>query len=453
MIDDLDLRLRTRLDRLAQAVPLGASTASAPSSEAVGRPRPVARLSSGTLAFATTALLVVIAVIALAGPGKTPTTGAASPPAGVASPSASGSAAGSPETTAVTADIDCVGITTESCRQAIGLVGDTHPREVAEAMAIVVADVCAPDVLCDRRYPFDSIVVLVPPAGASWAQLAVKVVGIDGPERVEPRTGALPQHVEAHLPTPSMPPAGVAVPYPAGCGVYHLSPRRCDYIVAWAMQQAGDPEATDVTVQLLGDPECPEGTRTCNVDRTQSFVVRVRLITAGGATRDESVFCGIGGDASLLCTESPVIRRSSPTMAGYTDIPCAGVAPQSPCASPVPSPDPSALAAATMLRVGQLSIPIDHVGAYAIPVGEALLPNGVLREAAFELRNDTPADFLVSPEGVSLMIESLDGGSPFDNIYAHGWHPGTERVKATLVFAVESFEPGAVLEATGITVR
>jgi hypothetical protein len=95
--------------------------------------------------------------------------------------------------------------TPESCQKAIGLVGGTHPVEVAEALAIVVADVCPPTAVCDRLYPFDSIVVLVPRVGASWAQVAFRVVGKDGPERIESWSGAIPQHA-ALLPTPSAAP-------------------------------------------------------------------------------------------------------------------------------------------------------------------------------------------------------------------------------------------------------
>jgi len=39
------------------------------------------------------------------------------------------------------------------------------------------------------------------------------------------------------------------------------------------------------------------------------------------------------------------------------------------------------------------------------------------------------------------------------SIYEHGWHAGTERVRATLTFTVESFQPGAVLEVIDISVR
>ena len=100
-----------------------------------------------------------------------------------------------------------------------------------------------------------------------------------------------------------------------------------------------------------------------------------------------------------------------------------------------------------------MDIPIDHAGTYKIPVGEATLPNGILSEASFDLGNESPTNVLVSSDGVFLQIESLDGGLPFENIYAHGWHTGTERVSATLTFTVESFESGAVLEVTNLTVR
>ncbi|MEA2653773.1 MAG: hypothetical protein QOI37_1000 [Chloroflexota bacterium] len=140
-------------------------------------------------------------------------------------------------------------------------------------------------------------------------------------------------------------------------------------------------------------------------------------------------------------------------MAGYTDVPCTGEAPENPCASPVPSPDASALAAARALEVSRLEIPIDHVGNYRVPVGEARLPNGLLSEAAFGLSNDSPTNFLVSSDGVFLQIVSLDGGLPFENIYAHAWHKGVERVSATLTFTVETFDPGAVLEVTNLTVH
>lgn len=352
MKDEFDLRLRTRLERLAEAVPVPVGRPEAGSIDVV-RPRLAARSSVGTLAIAGSALLVLVAAIVIRGPARAPATGAQSPPAVVA----------------------------------------TGPTQSASAATVV------------------------PSA------------------------------------RPTMPPAGVALPYPDGCAAYGLSTRRCDYIVAWAKRGAGYGETDQVRAQLLGDPECPDGSTTCSVVRTMSFIVRVRLIGPDGVSSDVPVFCGVEGNHSLLCTDKPVIQRRSPTMGGYTDVPCAGEAPDNPCASPVPTPDASAVAAARPLHVPRLDIPIDHIGTYTIQVGEASLPNGILSEASFDLVNESPTNVLVSSDGVFLQIESLDGGLPFENIYAHGWHPGTERVSATLTFTVESYDPGAVLEVTNLTVR
>jgi hypothetical protein len=253
---------------------------------------------------------------------------------------------------------------------------------------------------------------------------------------------------------PTRPPVGVVLPYPDGCAAYGLSARRCAYIVAWAQTEAGYDAADQVRAELLGDPDCPDGSTDCHVNRTQSFIVRVRITGPDGASSDHSVSCGVGGGSTLLCTETPVIERHGPTTpnSGFRDTPCSGEAPDG-CASPVPRPGASERAAARALVVPYLSIPIDHVGGYTVDVGDAILPNGILTEATFELGNESPTNMLVSPDGVSLGIDSLDGGRPFENIYEHGWHPGTERVHATLTFSVESYEPGAVLEVIGISVR
>ena len=249
-----------------------------------------------------------------------------------------------------------------------------------------------------------------------------------------------------------MPAAGVALPYPDGCAAYGLSTRRCDYIVSWAKTEAGYGATDDVAVQLLGDPDCPDGSTDCRPNRTMGFVVRVRINGANEASTDEPVFCGIGGEATLLCTDTPVIRTSTPTTNGYRDVPCNGEAPDS-CASPVPRPDAAARVAARPLVVPRLSIPIDHVGDYTVDVGEATLPNGILSNATFGLANASPSDLLITADGVALGVDSLEGGPPFVSIYEHGWHAGTERVRATLTFTVESFQPGAVLEVIDISVR
>lgn len=148
---------------------------------------------------------IAIAVLAtglIAACANTPVPPSAAVPAIAPTSSARATASSTPGTAAASPVVNCAGITAESCQKAIELVRGLHPREVAEASAIVVADVCPPTVDCDRFYPFDSIVLLVPPTSASWIQLAFQVVGQNGPERVEPWSGPLPPHIAALLPTP-----------------------------------------------------------------------------------------------------------------------------------------------------------------------------------------------------------------------------------------------------------
>lgn len=242
------------------------------------------------------------------------------------------------------------------------------------------------------------------------------------------------------------------LPYPEGCAAYALSARRCAYIVDWARQQAGLTAGEALTVELLGDPACPTGDApSCGIMRTTSFIVRIRLTTPAGVASDHPVFCGVGGGSTLLCTEEPRIEVHSP-MEAYHDIPCTGEATDS-CATPVPTIETAAAAAAVPLNVAAIEIPIDHVGPYSIPVGQAVLPNGILSAAEFGLVDDAPTDILLGPEGMFLEITSLDGGQAFKNVYERGWHAGTERIEATLTFTVEWFEAGAVLHVKDVRVR
>lgn len=267
----------------------------------------------------------------------------------------------------------------------------------------------------------------------------------------------LPTATEAPTPQPTRPPADVGLPYPDGCPAYNLSPRRCAYIVDWALREAGVP-GDGATVQLLGDPECVKQPADCHsIVRLGGgdFVVRVRVVPATGKPSDHSVFCGgFGTDATMLCTDTPVIRVSSPTN-GYHDVPCGpapGGEPGSHCATPLPTIAPAAAEKAVPLRVPSVTIAIDHAGTYAIDVGDAVLPNGILSEATATLADDHRTDVLI-PNGIWIEIVGPDG-KPLDNAYIHGWHSGTETVHVRLVFSVESFDPpGTTLEITNVVVR
>jgi hypothetical protein len=237
-----------------------------------------------------------------------------------------------------------------------------------------------------------------------------------------------------------------SVAYPDGCADYGFSARRCDAIVAWAEAQlpAGHPGVR--SIELGPDPE-PEAVRLGG-----SFTALVRFRMEDGAALDFPLYCGIGGQWSLLCTDTPEIRMSSPTLGGYTDVPCAGEAPNG-CATPLPTLQPAAVAASRPLEIAARDIPIDHIGRYEIPVGRAVLPNGVLTEASFGLR-DLKTQALAVRDAVWLDVRPIDPDAPpFDNYYMRGWHKGTETVEVVVVFDVVSFEPGATLELRDIVVR
>jgi hypothetical protein len=244
----------------------------------------------------------------------------------------------------------------------------------------------------------------------------------------------------------------VGLRYAEGCRAYDLPLDRCTYIVEWARQQAGIDPSEDVEIRVLGDPACPDDAPGCSVTRSQQFLVRVRFIRWDGSSGEASVYCGVTAAHSYLCTDDPVIARHSPTIdGGYGDIPCAdpeGVD----CASPLPPPDPAAVAAAQPLEIPELSIPIDHAGVYSVVVGEAVLPNGLLSDASFEPMNRPPDELLLTPDGISMVITSLEDGQQLVNVYQRGRREGTERVRVTLVFAVELFEPGVSLVLTDLVV-
>jgi hypothetical protein len=146
------------------------------------------------------------------------------------------------------------------------------------------------------------------------------------------------------------------------------------------------------------------------------------------------------------------VRTPIGPSAGYQDIPCAGEPPDG-CASPVPSPNVGTEATATPLRIDDRVIPVPEVGAYEVKLGEASLPNGILRVAGAELADPWPAALRLSNDGIRLVVRSLvPGRPPFMNLYEHGWWPGVEPVEVLLVFDVRHAGPGATLEIRDVDV-
>ena len=184
-------------------------------------------------------------------------------------------------------------------------------------------------------------------------------------------------------------------------------------------------------------------------------VASVTFTLANGVARTEQVRClGIGGQYSLVCTENPEIQLSSGV---DRDVPCAGDPapgePGSACATLLPAIEPSAEKRAVPLEIHSTDIPITSVGHKEIDMGRATIPNGVLSQSTFTLADIHTRTFQVE-DGIRLEVRSLDPSRPpFENVYPHGWYPGTEDVEVYLVMDVTSFTPGALLQVRDLVVR
>ena len=93
--------------------------------------------------------------------------------------------------------IDCGRVSAVACATVIDLVRAGHHVEVAGATRIVMDDTCPPPAVCDRKYPFDSIVVFVTAGGDTTGWYAYSVVGLEyaTPTTVRSWVGDIPAHV------------------------------------------------------------------------------------------------------------------------------------------------------------------------------------------------------------------------------------------------------------------
>lgn len=235
------------------------------------------------------------------------------------------------------------------------------------------------------------------------------------------------------------PDPNAALPYPGSCATFDLSARRCDFIVRKVERDMAVAPAQVQRVELLGDPGCGQP-RSCV--RTVSFVVRVRVTTAGGP-KDQMVFCMVGDQYSLICGDHPEVEVFT-TADGYRDVPGD--------ATPVSRPDPIALANAKPLRLDSFIVPIDHIGSYDVLVGHAILPNGILTAATVaSVQIGSPDVVLDGP--IDLVVVPQAGFPPFDNYYVRGWHPGTEDVTVRVQFSMSEPPAEGKLTLSGILVQ
>jgi hypothetical protein len=222
-----------------------------------------------------------------------------------------------------------------------------------------------------------------------------------------------------------------------------FSTLRCQVMTDTAAYRLGLTREEIVRLDLLPERTPPPG--PILYSGGDSSVVQVTLVD--GSIRTTSMGCiGIAEMFVPACQNDPHVTVKS-IANGYRDVPEGS--------TPLPTAEPEAAAGAEPLRVDRLDIPIDHVGRYEVPLGVAVLPNGILTNARFGLVEPWPAHVtILGDDGVSLTVRSLEpDGAPFQNYYTHGWRTGTERVEAVLVFDVFRFDPGAVLSIKDVVVR
>lgn len=241
--------------------------------------------------------------------------------------------------------------------------------------------------------------------------------------------------------------------YPDGCATYGLSSKRCAVIVAWAKAQLPAGHAAIVTTELLPDPGCPGQPPGGLCVRTTQFVTTVRFTFADGSTRSYPLYCGVGGQFSLLCSDTPRIEIGTnvdhDTICTGTD---AAGAPSG-CTTPFPSPDSRTLAASRPLVIASLDIPVTTTGHHEVEVGRAVLPHGYVTEASFSLANDAPPGLLLSGPLRLELRSTVPGRPPFGNVYQRGIFPGVEDARVVLVFDVAQTSPRSVIGVRDLVVR
>jgi hypothetical protein len=95
---------------------------------------------------------------------------------------------------------DCGRIVPAACEKAIALARAGNEADLVGTTLIVVDDICAPEVICDRMFPFDSIVVFVTSGGDTTGWYAYHVVGLgDMPTQAERWQEEVPRHIEARI--------------------------------------------------------------------------------------------------------------------------------------------------------------------------------------------------------------------------------------------------------------
>ena len=91
--------------------------------------------------------------------------------------------------------ITCGQIKADDCHDAIFLAGSSDGELLDAATSIVVDDVCPPTAVCDRRYPFMAMVVLIDGPSVTGTYQVVGQNGAD--DRADVWNAPLPAHIAA----------------------------------------------------------------------------------------------------------------------------------------------------------------------------------------------------------------------------------------------------------------
>ena len=161
-------------------------------------------------------------------------------------------------------------------------------------------------------------------------------------------------------------------PYPASCGSFEFSERRCAAVVARARQTA----AGQVTSEPVGIGLLHSEDGSAQLGGYQ--VARVVFTLSDGTRVVEPVMC-IGvpdGPGDAVCQEPFISVQGDASH----DVPCTGEPPEG-CATPI-ALDPAAVAAARPLQLATFDVPLDHVGHHEVKVGDVGLPNGYVDRVA-----------------------------------------------------------------------
>jgi hypothetical protein len=96
---------------------------------------------------------------------------------------------------------DCGRIAPAACEQAIALARAGNEADLVGTTLIVVDDTCPPGGMCDRMYPFDTIVVFVTAGADTTGWYASHVFGLDAkvPTAAERWQADIPSHIIARV--------------------------------------------------------------------------------------------------------------------------------------------------------------------------------------------------------------------------------------------------------------